>query len=143
MTVDVYDSHNQLIVSKVGTVSLATASGSFQGLIGLGATIATGPYSVKVKTDKYLRAAVFGIQSLINGQTNQLPTTPLIVGDINGDNQVSILDYNILTGCYSDLLPPADCTGNNSQFADLNDDGHVNQVDYNLFLRELHSQLGQ
>lgn len=58
-------------------------------------------------------------------------------GDINGDNKIDILDYNILLGCYSDMLPPISCNSTNKLRADLNNDGKVNQYDYNIFIRTL------
>jgi len=80
---------------------------------------------------------------LTSGQTNTVSEFAMVTGDINNDNQINILDYNILMGCYSDLLPAVSCNGGDSLLADLTDDGNVNQFDYNLFLRELGNITGQ
>lgn len=141
-TVEVYDSQNQLTASKQTTVSLASPSGKFIGTVEI-PNIKTGLFTVKVKLDQYLRTLIPGIQSLTAGQVNQLSPISLVVGDINGDNMLNILDYNILMGCYSDILPAANCSEANKLLADLDDDGKVNQYDYNLFLRELQNQSGQ
>lgn len=69
-----------------------------------------------------------------------LSASNMIVGDINGDNKIDILDYNILLGCYSDMLPPTSCNASIKLHADLNNDGKVNQYDYNLFIREVIAQ---
>lgn len=143
ITADIYDSQNQLVTSQQATVIFDQSSGMFKGTIDLGTNFTSGSYSVKIKTDQYLRSLVPGIQSITSGQTTTLPTVSLISGDINGDNQINIIDYNILAGCYSDLLPAADCTDANKVLADLNDDGNVNAFDYNLFLRELSNVGGQ
>jgi hypothetical protein len=142
-TVQVYDSNNNLVATNQGPVTYDTNSGSFKGTVDLGQHVSTGAYTVKVKTDQYLRALVPGIQTLTAGQTNQLPQFSMVVGDINDDNQINILDYNILMGCYSDLLPPVSCAAGNDVLSDLDSDGHVNQFDYNLFLRELSNSTGQ
>jgi hypothetical protein len=138
--VEIYDSQNQLASAQDASVVFDTTSGSFKG--DLNVAIPSGNYIIKVKTDQYLRAMLSGIQTLIEGQTKQLPETTMIVGDSTNDNQINILDYNILMGCYSDLLQAASCTDENTVFADLNDDGNVNQFDYNLLLRELANQPG-
>ena len=67
-----------------------------------------------------------------------MPNVSLVTGDINNDNALTILDYNVLIDCYSDLLPARNCSDQNKKAsADLSDDGAVNASDYNLFLREL------
>jgi hypothetical protein len=143
VTVEVYNSQNQLILTKQGNVSFGAANGNFTGQVDLGTTIATGVYSVKVKTTQFLNTLVPGIQSLTQGTVNQLPATVLVNGDIDGNNTLNILDYNILMGCYSDFLPAPSCSTTNKPLADLDDDGDVNQYDYNLFLREITNRAGQ
>jgi hypothetical protein len=143
VTVEMYNNQNQLIVTKTGIVNYNTASGQFGGAISLGSSFQSGVYTVKVKTDKYLRVVIPGIQTVNVGQTAYLPPVALVLGDINGDNSINIVDYNTLMGCYSDLLEATDCSEGNAVLADLTDDGHVNQFDYNLFLRELSSREGQ
>ncbi len=71
-----------------------------------------------------------------------MPTVTMVAGDVNGDNSLNILDYNLLVGCYSDLLPAISCTQATKVKTDLNDNGDVNQFDYNLFLREITVQTG-
>src|SRR5579885_377354 len=143
VSVQVLDTKNNQVASAEGTVVFNSTSGNFTGTVDLGTGFQTGDYLVKVKTDQYLTALVPGIQAITAGQTVQLPQTSLIAGDINNDNVINILDYNILMGCYSDLLPATDCTGTNAVLADLNDDGHVNELDYNLFIRELTTRGGE
>jgi hypothetical protein len=70
----------------------------------------------------------------ISGLCDLRSTQPPI-GDINNDNRLDILDYNLLLDCYSDLLEAKNCNEEEKQSADLNDDGFVNQVDYNIMVR--------
>jgi hypothetical protein len=54
---------------------------------------------------------------------------------------VNALDYNTIIECFSDLLSKT-CNDKTRLVADLNDDDKVNQVDYNLLLREISVQNG-
>jgi len=143
ITVQVYNAQNQLVLSQQGTAIFSTTTGRFAGTVSLGTALNSGLYTVKVKTDQFLRSLIPGIVNLTAGQTNTLASAALISGDINNDNKIDILDYNILMGCYADLTPAVSCTVQNTVLADLTDDGHVNAFDYNLFLRELSNLTGQ
>jgi hypothetical protein len=143
VAVEVFDSANTLTKTISGTVTYDTASGHFKGLVSLGTGIANGSYTIRVKADQLLRTVVPGIQNLISGNTFDAPLTAMVTGDINNDNQLNILDYNILMGCYSDLSPASNCPAGDELRADITDDGDVNQFDYNLFLRELINRGGQ
>jgi glucose/arabinose dehydrogenase len=142
VTVDIVNQQNQTVLTKQGTVAYNSAQGNFTGSVDLGTTLPTGFYQVKVKTNQYLRSIVPGIHTITAGTNNQLPQAALIVGDANGDNALSILDYSLLVGCYSDFLPATNCTPANKILTDLNDDGNVNLSDFNLFLRELSTRTG-
>lgn len=137
VTLEVSNQQNQLVLTKQGTVVYNNTPGNFIGTIDLGTTLPGGAYTMRIKTNQYLKSLIPGIQTLTAGQTLNLPVTTLITGDINNDNVINIVDYNILLGCYSDLLPATNCTTGNKALADINDDGSVNAFDYNLFLREL------
>jgi len=141
--VEVFSSTNTLVVTKIGAVDFNSSVGNFTGTIDMGTTLTSGDYTVKVKTDQFLRALVPGIQTITRGTVNSLPQATMINGDINGDNAINILDYNILIGCYSDFKAAVSCTSANKLLADLDDDGNVNQVDLNLFLRELTNRHGE
>lgn len=143
VSVEVYNDANVLVKNITGTVAFDASSGYFEGVISLGTDVATGAHQIRVKTDQFLRTLVPGIQNLTAGETKELPRTALVNGDINSDNSLNILDYNILMGCYSDLSPATNCPAGDELRADITDDGDVNQFDYNLFLRELINRGGQ
>lgn len=142
IVIAIYDDQNQLAASKSGVITYDATSGSFKGLVDIGNTFQSGVYTIRVKERTHLRRLVPGIQQLTPQTTNILPVFDLIAGDVNNDNKINILDYNLLVGCYSDLLPAVSCTDENKIKTDLNDNGAVNQFDYNLFLREITVQAG-
>jgi hypothetical protein len=155
LQVEVYDTNNQLVASASAPVNYDPSTGTFTGKMGLGKNVESGNYNIKVKTDRYLRRLVPGIQQLQKDVDNELPDTQMVAGDSNGDNFLNVIDYNALLDCgYGELnpLPQADA---NSKFntneckahkpvvnVDIDDNGVVNSFDYNLFLRELSVQNG-
>jgi plastocyanin len=141
ITVNVYDVNNTLVATDHGTLVYSSSSANFQGNIDAG-LLATGFYRLQVTMTQYLQRTITQIQQITKAQTNAITVTTLVTGDINNDNKLDILDYNILANCYSDLHPAKSCTAAQKLAADLNDDGAVNFIDYNLFIRELANQLG-
>ncbi len=137
VTIELYDAQNVLVKSQEAQVDFASSSGSFIGTASIGDGIETDTYIVKIKSNQYLKSQIPGIHNIVTGTTNTLPKIALITGDINGDNKINIVDYNVLMGCFSDLSPAVSCTTENKTLADLTDDGFVNQFDYNLFLRQI------
>ena len=136
VTIEIFNNVNVNVGTVNGTVTYDTVSGNYQGTIAVG-NLATGLYSLRVRVNNYLRKLIPGIQSLTVGKINTIPPTALIAGDSDGDNVVTVLDYNVLMDCYSDLLPAASCDAAKKLKSDLDDDGFVNQKDYNLLFREL------
>jgi Mg-chelatase subunit ChlD len=139
----IYTLNNNLIASGTGTLIYNATLGAFTGDVPISAGFPSGQYLVKVKTDYHLRKQVDGIQTITASNDNTITPVSLVAGDIDNNNVINILDYNILIGCYSDLTAAVSCTPAQQVASDLNDDGAVNQDDYNLFLRELSTQPGQ
>ena len=130
-------------MSKDGLVNYNQPNGNFTGNIDLGNSIPTGIYTVKIKSDQFLNNFVPGIQRILQNQTNILPLTILTSGDINNDNRINVLDYNILIDCFSDLKPARNCSDHSKKLSsDITDEGDVKKFDYNLFLRELNNIKG-
>lgn len=133
---------NTLPASR-GALRFDSVSGSFKGTINLGASFTSGPYQVRINSDRYLWRVYQGVHTITNGQTKQLPAIYLVAGDVNQDTKLSILDYNVILDCFSDISQPRNCSdGTKKAQADITDDGNVNQFDYNLLIRELSVQGG-
>lgn len=142
--IQIYTLNNQLIAGGTGTVTYNTTTGNYFGNIPIQDGFPTGQYTMKVKADRHLRRLVEGVQNITAGKKNDITSAALVAGDINNDNKIDILDYNLLLDCYSDLSPATNCTLDVKKInSDINDDGAVNQIDYNLFLREIATQPGQ
>lgn len=141
VTVQIYDASNNLVATDTGNIVYQSGTGNFTGTIVFDQPINAGSYLVKVTTPMYLRKSIPGIITLGSG-TYQLQAITMVVGDVNSDNKLDILDYNMIRNCYSDFLPPISCDANSKLMTDITDDGNVNQYDYNLFLREINVQNG-
>jgi hypothetical protein len=146
VTVLLFDGNNQNVATQLGTVTFNNSGGNFLGNISFSPPIPLGSYVVKIKSPRYLRRQTPGFITITSSNqtgTISLAQTTLVVGDSNGDDLIDILDFNILLDCYSDLLPPKSCSDETKKTsADLNDDGKVNGVDINLFLRNLSTRVG-
>ena len=106
-------------------------------------TNGSSPYQVEVQLKYTLLKYVPGTVNISQGQNAMALDTPLTAGDVNGDNQVNIADYDVLLRCYSDLQPPkGPCSSQDKAGPDLNDDGNVNGDDYNEMVRIFRSQGG-
>jgi Mg-chelatase subunit ChlD len=139
-----YTTSNNLIASGIGTLTYNATNGNYTGDVPISLGFPSGFYVIKIKTNTHLRRQIEQVQNIVAGSDNVITPVALVTGDINNDNVLNILDYNLLLNCYSDLTAAVDCPSQiNKTAADLNDDGVVNQVDYNLFLRELSTQPGQ
>lgn len=139
--VELYDTSNQLVLTKQGTVTFFGGSGIFAEIFPLG-NVNPGFYTTKVSVPGFLQKTIDGIMT-IPGPGQPAVSVALVAGDSNGDNKLSILDYNMILDCFSDLSPARNCTDANKKLStDLTDDGSVNQFDYNLFLREMSVQSG-
>lgn len=117
----------------LGRVSFDAGSGLFKGTINAGTIVPSGTYAVKVKLDQSLTKILASGSAITAGVTNTIPQTILVTGDVNNDNRIDILDYNILVGCFGGKVNSDSCGGKKVD-ADLNDDGVVDGIDYNLFV---------
>jgi hypothetical protein len=142
-TISVYNSDTaQLVASQTANLLFNMEQGNFTGIIPLSSNLVEGDYIIKVKTENFLQRKIPGFFHITPATQIDLPAITLIAGDANNDNKTNILDYNLLVGCYTDFLPPVDCNDMKKTQTDFNDDETVNQIDINLFLREISVQNG-
>lgn len=143
-TIELFDSGNKALPPITSPLYLDRGdlnSATFVGNVDLGTSVPAGNYIIKVKTNKFLRKLIPGFKTISPNTTITLPAITLINGDINNDNVMNIADYNILASCFGEKMNTASC-GNNKENADLNEDGKVDQVDYNIFLRNIQAKQG-
>ncbi len=95
--VGIFNAQNQSVLSTTGTVNYDAASGLYKGSVVT--NLPTGAYIVKVRMDNTLWRQIPGIQNITTGSANQTPTASLISGDLNGDNTIDLIDYNLFFAC--------------------------------------------
>lgn len=135
--IEIFDSNNNF-VKAVGSglltattqprLSYNSGSGKYEGSVSV--DLNPGTYSVKIQGDRYLKRRLGTITA---GQSNSLSGS-LVAGAMAGNNFLSAADYGNLVGC---LFKPLQSGITFCNLADLDDDGVVDQFDYNLFLREI------
>jgi hypothetical protein len=156
VSIQLVNEDNEIIATKIAPAFYNAEQGTFFSNVVINDTIPEGDYVVKVKTDRYLRKLMPGFFTLTPGKKFTMPVAQLVAGDINGDNRIDALDYNVLYDCGYGKLDPLSMSDPNSAFknkqcqshaqkenADLNDNGKVEHSDYNLFIREISVQFGE
>jgi len=156
LNVQVVNSDNQVVSTKIVTAFYDADNGIYFSHVDIPTSLPKDEYVIKIKGDKYLRKLMPGFFTITPGQATTLPKTDLVTGDVNGDNQINVLDYNVLYDCGYGALRTLPMVDLHSQFhsdvcqshtdrnnADLNDDGKISSSDYNLFVRELSVQSGE
>ena len=90
---------------------------------------------ILIKIDKYLRklVSVNQVPSQTGGtfEISISSNTNFVPGDVNGDNIINIVDYAMIVDCFGDKQ----C--DNKEASDLNEDGKIDGIDYNVFLKSL------
>ena len=151
LAVEIFDSNNNEAFSQVGSINYNSGQGLFTGTVDLGASFANGNYTIKVKSDGHLKKLIPGIQNISSALTQplQMSRVNLVAGDVDNNNLLNLSDYNILLSCVtSPYIANIDdhglCNTNSNYIinSDLEDNGVVNEFDYNLFLREYAVQNG-
>ncbi len=143
VTLELNNSSGSLIMTAQGNINYSPNTGDFSGIITLPSSIDTGNYLIKIKSPQFLKKQYNGIINVTKGSITNLPAIILVSGDVNNDNILSILDFKLISDCYSDFLPAKNCSDQNKKnAADISDDGKVDQDDYNLYLRELSIKSG-
>lgn len=141
-----------------GTPVLATTmpvtydieTGTFRGKLLLGHEVASGKYTVKVKTAGYLPKVLATAITITQKQETVVPVTELTAGDVNDDDRLNVSDYNVFLDCgYGSINPQpindpqsafnsAKCKSHkNTHNVDIDDNSFIDAKDYNLYLREL------
>lgn len=126
VVISIFNTQNQQV--KQVSAPLNFDGNNFTGTIDAGA-IPTGTYYIKLKTSNTLQKLVEPqLNYLKQGTTTTIPNQIMIPGDLNDDNQLNIMDYNMFLSC----IQNTGCQDETA--ADLNDDGKIDIIDYNLLL---------
>ncbi len=136
ITFSLFDKTGKQVGSDVaGEVSFD--GNAFTGTINMGTIVSSDTYTPWVQTRQGIKTAVVSAPLAITaGVTNTLPAVTIILGDINADGKIDMLDYNLLVSCFGAKADTDSCGGKKTD-VDLNDDGVVDGIDYNLFLAGL------
>jgi len=131
--------------SEINFTTGATNSGKFTGAIDLGTTFTGGNYVIKAKSSGYLKREFPYIQAITAAITdgpyvvNTLPGIRLVTANVNQDTSLDIRDYNLLMSCSifsTDNNGACNQNDNYKVWSDLEDNGEIDQLDYNLLMRE-------
>lgn len=129
--------NGDFVLSQAGDVlTYEDKSGTFVGTGDLGNNLPTGDYIIKIKVDGYLETVISQVVHIPIYSEVYISNVIAVAGDLTGDNKLDINDYNMLMGCYSDFLAANFCDADKQKLADYSNDGNVNVLDYNLFIRE-------
>lgn len=119
VTIEIEDSGASIVQTE--TVNLAS-----DGTYSFSTNLADGTYSVYAKASHWLRQKVGNVK--IVGKTVEGVDFSLVNGDVDGDNVVTVFDYNAL----SDAFDTAPGDGSWNPEADLDGDDSVSVFDYNI-----------
>ena len=142
VTAEVYSIYGTLLSTKKASTAYDNLSGTFKGNVELDSSLPTGNYLLKISLPTTLKKQYPYAVRIVKEETLTLPPIHLVNGDVNGDNKLNILDYNLIISCYSDFTKAIACTPQFKKTTDITDNGKVDQFDYNLFLRDLSVQNG-
>jgi hypothetical protein len=125
-------------------------TGLYEGLLLLGHDVDSGTYKITLKTSGYLKQEIPETVAITQHQKTKIPIPQLVAGDLNDDEKLDALDYNVFLDCGYGAIDPLPMDDPQSSFhakqcqshtntknADLDDNGTIDSRDYNLFLREL------
>jgi uncharacterized protein YkwD len=151
--VGLYDVNNELVKEGTGYLTFDKED-RFTGVVHFG-SIPNGTYYVKVQGDNTLRTLIVPqFQAISNTHLNIMPTVTLVQGDLNADNVINLVDYNLALLCFQ----KSNCDSSNGtrggttptptpvlekrNVIDFNDNGVVDVQDYNILLQNYWTATG-
>lgn len=130
----VSDRKDTQVADAIGTLTF-DGSTFYVGEIDSGVTLPDGAYILRVRMDNTLRKVVSGqFVQIKEAAVNALPQITLYQGDFDQNNRVDIRDYNIFTKCLEECDEEA--------IVDLNSDGKIDILDFNLLNEVFTTQQG-
>jgi hypothetical protein len=132
--VEVYNTNNQKVFEATTDMLYRTSTGDYAGTVNT--TLAPGKYYIKLRFKNSLWKRLASITDLKSGD-NTLSAGTLTVGDFNGDNKLDMSDYSQFVACYG-----TKSCANNKVIMDLNFDGAVDGIDYNILRSAFANRVG-
>ncbi|MBI2032711.1 MAG: hypothetical protein HYT09_03645 [Candidatus Levybacteria bacterium] len=139
--ISIYSSNNEFVSSE--KTKLQYNNGIYIGVLQTNSINGSGKFGIFVRTNSFLQKSL-GITNIQKGEENKISQFNLINGDVNGDNNLTIADYNIIKNCsiYSKNKAACDEALGYPTTSDINDDGIVDDVDMTLWTREISAVRG-
>lgn len=125
--IQIRNGQNQNVYTTHTNVTYNSSTGLYSGSISF--TVPAGSYLFLAKLPNTLNKQAYNFFQA--GGTITEPTLLPLSGDVDSNNTIDIQDYNDLMNCYGARY--ASCVYKTT--ADLNDDGAVDGVDYNIIMR--------
>jgi hypothetical protein len=94
----VINAQNNQAASLTSVVNFDSQTGLYKGTVNLG-NFPSGTYLIKVRLDNTLWKQVPGIQNITAAAHTETQTATVISGDLNADNEINLLDYNLMLTC--------------------------------------------
>lgn len=136
VSVEIVKPDDQSVVKNAtGKLNFDSVSGSYKGLINLGNSLPNGSYKIRVLTPGYLKNETKDEIVIKRSSTATPQSIFLVTGDTDTNNVLDILDYNNILSCFGQKRTGASCILKDT--TDLDDDGKIDGIDYNLLLREI------
>lgn len=138
LNIEIFDpqNNNAKIADLTTDVANDPSVKQFKKIHALDENIKPGIYNIKVKTDGYLRRLILSVR-ITKGVQNDIALATLIPGDINGDNRIDLLDYNLFITCYGTKANLPTCDKTVLKLADFDDNIVIDGIDYNTFIKGL------
>jgi len=137
LTVMLINGANQEV--RTTTEAISFDRNVYKGVINVSGNIVPGPYTIKIRMDNTLWKLIPGIYTLGPQKTVKPDSQSLITGDMDRNNILELSDYNILESCYRKRNS---CDDKYRSLTDLNDDGILDGIDYNLMVRNFEIRKG-
>lgn len=142
LKVEIFDQNNKLVKTVDVQMSYDQTLGGFKTTVPLGKDWTSGVYDIQVYSPKYLSDYLTQNFTINKGTTVPVPVFDLISSDVNLDDKIDILDWNIIAKCYAFPGMQSICSAEEILKADTDDDNDVDDFDLNLFRRDLSSRSG-
>lgn len=127
--VKVFNDQNNEVKTATGILDFDSTTFTFKGAILIEGLIADS-YIVKIRVENSLWKRIPGIVNITSGVVANTPAVELVTGDIpDRDNELNLADYNIIIDCINSR---GNCNESLKRYADLNDDGKVDEVDLSI-----------